>query len=63
MQTYTVTLRYQYPAWDEKLGIPYEVEATSKADAIRQARALAYNDGHVMTGKGRITFKAIEGRA
>lgn len=58
--TYTVTLRFQYPAWDEKDGIVYEIEARTKAEAIRYARSQARNDGHTQTGKGRYTFTAEE---
>lgn len=57
---YTVTLRFQYPAWDEKNGIPYTVEANTKAEAIQRARRQADNDGHLCGGKGRVTFTATE---
>lgn len=59
-QEYTVTLRFQYPAWDEKNGIPYTVTAKSKSEAIESARRQAYNDGHLCGGKGRVTFKATQ---
>jgi hypothetical protein len=36
---YIVTLRFQYPAYDERNGIPFEVDAKSKALAIKEARA------------------------
>lgn len=55
---YTVTLRYQFPAWDEKEGIPFEVNASSKAEAVAIARRQAERDGHLGGGKGRVTFKA-----
>ena len=55
---YIVTLRFQFPAHDERDGIPFEVEATGKAEAIRRARLTAYRDGHTGTGKGRATFTA-----
>lgn len=62
MQTYIVTLKFQHPAWDEKEGIPYEVTAKTKADAIKRARRMAENDGHagpwVTASKGRQTFTA-----
>lgn len=58
--TYSVTLRFQCPAWDEKDGIVYEVEARTKAEAISYARSQARNDGHAQTGKGRYTFTAEE---
>lgn len=62
MKTYTVTLRYQHPAWDEKNGIPYEVTAKTKADAIKKARKQAESDGNTGWGasKGRTTFTATE---
>lgn len=62
-RNYTVTLRYQYPAWDEKDGIPYEVYAKSKSAAVSRVRKMADADGHTMSGKGRITFTAKEAAA
>lgn len=58
MTEFTVTLRFQYPAWDEKDGIPYVVDGKSKSDAIKSARRMADRDGHLMTGKGRYWFTA-----
>lgn len=57
---FDVTLRFQYPAWDETNGIVYlEISARSKAEAIKFARRMAYNYGHIGTGgKGRVTFSA-----
>jgi len=60
MKTYTVTMRFQYPAHDERDGIPFEVQADSKAEAVRIARRQAERDGHTGTGKGRYTFTARE---
>lgn len=60
MNRYTVTLRFEAPAWDEKNGIPYEIEAASKSEAVKKARRHAEEYGHTGTGKGRYTFKAIE---
>lgn len=57
---YVVTLRFAFPAWDEKNGIPFDVTARSKAEAIRIARQHARYDGHSGTGKGRATFTALE---
>ncbi len=58
-ERYSVTLRFQHPAWDEVRGIVYnDVLARSKAEAVAAARTLARNDGHTGTGKGRITFTA-----
>jgi hypothetical protein len=59
---YNVTIRFQYPAWDEVDGIVYrDIQATCKSDAIKQVRREAENDGHVPgIGKGRASFKAVE---
>ena len=57
---YSVTLRFQFPAWDEKSGIEFRVTSTSKRDALTAARRLAEHDGHVPArGKGRATFTAV----
>lgn len=59
MKNYIVTIRFQFPAWDEKNGLPYKVTATTKADAIKQVRYLAKRDGHTgISGKGRTIFSA-----
>jgi hypothetical protein len=60
MNGYIVTLRFQFPAHDERDGIPFEQVAKSKADAIRYARREADNAGHLCGGKGRVSFKAVE---
>lgn len=61
MAEYLVTLRFQYPAWDEANGIAIYVTADSKAEAIDRARRDARRDGHTpATGKGRATFTATE---
>lgn len=58
---YNVRLTFQYPAWDEKEGILYTgILAKSKAQAIEQARKMAFNDGHTSRGNGRVTFKTEE---
>lgn len=57
---YEVRLRFKYPAWDEKDGIPFEVEADSKSEAIKIARREADYGGHLCGGKGRVSFKAKE---
>lgn len=58
---WTVTLRFQFPAWDEVDGLVYEdVRAASKAEANAIARRMADNDGHLGGGKGRATFTATE---
>lgn len=59
MQRFNVTLRFRFPSWDYKSGVPYEVDADSKSDAIRKARREAERDGHVpMRGMGKATFTA-----
>lgn len=58
---YTVTLSFQYPAHDERAGIQFDCDASSKSAAIVQARREAERDGHIPSvGKGRATFKAAE---
>ncbi len=60
-RSFTVTLRFESPAWDEVDGIPFPgIEASSKSEAIKYARLLAEKYGHLMTGKGRYWFTAIE---
>ena len=59
MATYTVSQTFQYPAWDEVDGIPYTVEASGKAEAIKKARREAERCGHDDPQKGRRTFKVI----
>lgn len=55
---YTVTMRFQFPAHDERDGIPFDTEARSKSEAVKYARRQAEHDGHLCGGKGRVTFKA-----
>lgn len=56
-----VTMRFQWPAWDEKDGIVYEhIPAESKSAAIRSARRLAACDGHAVGGRGRYWFSAAK---
>lgn len=56
---FKVTLRFQFPAWDEVNGLPYRVEASSKSEAIKRVRRQAERDGHIPNReKGRATFKA-----
>jgi len=60
-KTYNVRLTFQFPAWDEKDGIPYNgITAGSKQEANAIARRLAHNDGHLNGGQGRVTFTATE---
>lgn len=59
MQPYLVTLRFQYPAHDERNGITFEITAASKSEAIARARQQARRDGHTPTvGKGGHAFSA-----
>ena len=61
MKTYDVTMRFQFPAWDEKEGITYyDIRAASKSQAIKYARSRGFDDGHTGQGKGRTTFTAKE---
>jgi|SRR5690606_35547359 len=58
---YTVTVRFQYPAWDEVDGIEYTgIVARSKSEANAKVRKLAADDGHLGSLKGRVTFTATE---
>lgn len=58
---FDVTMRFQYPAWDEADGIVYRsIEADSKSEANAMARRMADQDGHLAGGKGRVTFIACE---
>ncbi len=60
MKQYKVTLRFQFPAYDERDGIVFYELAKSKLDAIRYARRQANNDGHLCGGKGWVSFGAQE---
>lgn len=56
---YEVALRFQFPAWDEQDGIPFRIVATTKAEAVLEARRQAQHDGHIpCRGKGKYRFKA-----
>lgn len=58
---FDVKLTFQFPAWDEKNGITYEdINARTKAEAVKMARGMARDDGHTGGGKGLIWFKATE---
>lgn len=58
---FDVTMRFQYPAWNEAKGIVYRsIEADSKSEANAMARRMADQDGHLAGGKGRVTFSACE---
>ena len=53
-QNYTVTMSFKFPSWDEREGYEYTCYASSKADAIKQARRRASDDGHM----GQRSFRA-----
>lgn len=58
IQTYTVRMTYEHPAWDEIDGIVFEgIRASSKSEANRIARRTADFDGH-LAGRGRVFFTA-----
>ena len=58
--TYNVTLRFQFPAYDERDGVPFDgIIAATKSEAIKKARREAAHRGYLgEVGKGRATFKA-----
>lgn len=43
---YSVLMTFQHPAWDERNGYTYTTFATSKAQAVRNARRMAEAEGH-----------------
>lgn len=60
-KTFDVVMRFEHPAWDEVNGISYPgIQASSKADANKQARSMAERDGHAIGGRGRYTFAATK---
>lgn len=60
-KAYTVTIRFQHPAWDEVDGIEYaDILAGSKSEAIAKVRKLAADDGHLGRAKGRAWLTAVE---
>lgn len=59
-KAYTVTVRKQHPAWDERDGFTVQVVAKSKSEAIKRARRQMEDAGHVGAGCGRATFTARE---
>ena len=61
LQSWEVTMRFAFPAWDEIDGIPYtDIAADSKSSAIKVARRLAKSDGHACGGRGRYWFTAMK---
>lgn len=60
-KSWVVTMRFEYPAWDEKDGIRYEgILGRTKAEANRAAARMAVGDGHACSGRGRYWFTAVE---
>lgn len=60
-KTFNVTMRFQYPAWDETDGVPFpDIEANSKQEANDEARRRATSNDLLGWGKGRVTFTATE---
>lgn len=60
-KTYVVKVTFEFPAWDEVLGLDYPgITAKSKTEANNKARALARNDGHLCSGRGHVYFRATE---
>src|SRR5690554_7886824 len=48
VKTYTVKVRFQFPAWDETDGLEYPgIVARSKSEANSKARRMAADDGHL----------------
>jgi hypothetical protein len=56
LKSYTVHVRWQHPAHDERNGFSYSFTARSKAQACRYARRQFRDDGQV----GRAFFTATE---
>lgn len=58
---FDVTMRFQYPAWDEVDGVLYQgIVADTKREANDVARTLASSNDLLGWGKGRVTFTAQE---
>ena len=60
---YKVHAWKKFPAWDEKDGFDYVIQASSKAAAIKQARRIMADAGHTGGGCGPAYFKATEVKA
>jgi len=61
LKRWNVTMRFQYPSWDEVNGLEYrDITAANKSEANRIARRQAEDDGHACSGRGRYTFRAVE---
>lgn len=57
-QNYIVTVTLQYPAYDERSGIRFYVQASSKSEAIAAARRQNARGGQVHREQGRATWRA-----
>lgn len=55
---YIVTVTLQYPAYDERDGIRFHVQASSKSEAITAARRQNARGGQVHREQGRATWRA-----
>lgn len=55
---YIVTVTVRYPAYDEREGIRFYVQASSKADAIAEARRQNRRGGQVHSQNGPATWRA-----
>lgn len=58
MKQFIVTVTVQHPAYDERDGIRFYVQAETKAAAIVAARRQNRNGGQVHSQQGRATWKA-----
>lgn len=58
---WNVTMRFEFPAWDERDGYVYrDIPAATKSEANQKARRMAELDGHAIGGRGRYYFTAEE---
>ncbi len=61
VKSWTVTMRFEHPAWDEVDGIEYRnIPARNRSEANRAAARQAESDGHAVSGRGRYWFTAAE---
>jgi hypothetical protein len=58
MSDYRVVVTVQYPAWNERDGITFYVTASSKAEAIKEARCLNERGGQVHSKQGRAVWRS-----
>lgn len=63
MTAMTVKLTMKFPAWNERDGLFFEVEANTKREAIEKARRDADNGGHLCGLSVRdYSFRVVEGQ-